>query len=228
MDHKGQLFNSYKLNVIKRLSVAIAMVLSFLVPIFSIGIGSSLNAVAATTSSGTSSGSITVAGSVISNSGVALSGICVGLFSDTGNNSASPFYAALTASNGDFSINADASGPWTLQINSSICNNGAAVANYPNANYESGLVYAANNGAGSNVINGSVNTGAITLYATNALSAITGTVTSSNGSPISGICVTGNAPNNGVLFSTFTNTNGSYSLPADPRYPVVVEFNTGC
>jgi|GEM_PF-7096777 len=219
MDYKELSLDRDKVNRIKYFLLVILMVMSSIAPILYLGAESSQSAFAATT---TTNSGIVVSGSIVSNTGKALSNICIGLFPESGNSSTVVYYTDKTGATGTFSINANTLGPWMLVLNANDCN--SSVGNtYPNTSYESNFIYSPI--TGSNEIYGTTNTGPVTLYALSSLSSISGKVSGASGH-LAGICVTASTINNGLYFSAITNSSGNYSVPADPRYPVTLEYNT--
>ena len=163
----------------------------------------------------------TIAGTVKSSTGTALAGICLDVNPLTGTSGAG---YAVSASDGTYSVAGLAAGSYTVEFTPGC---GSASQNWldqwwKNATSSSTATpVAVAIGETVSGINASLQAGGI----------ITGTVKSSTGSVLAGICVSASPVSGyigfGYYFAT-TGSNGTYSLAGLPTGAYSVQFSAGC
>ncbi|MCL5445014.1 MAG: carboxypeptidase regulatory-like domain-containing protein, partial [Actinobacteria bacterium] len=178
-----------------------------------VGDGSTTTGIDATLATG---GSIT--GTVTNSSDAPVSGICVYVYSSNG------YYVGntKTGTGGTYSVIRLATGTYTVEFTGGC----GSAGSYLNQWYKG----ASSQASATSV---SVSAGSPTTEINVALAAggsITGTVTNSSGTGLSGICVDVSSSSGyaGPAFTPTTGTSGAYSVTGLATGTYTVEFSTGC
>ncbi|MCL4446338.1 MAG: carboxypeptidase regulatory-like domain-containing protein, partial [Actinobacteria bacterium] len=177
----------------------------------SVTVGSTTSGVDATLATG---GSIT--GTVTNSSGTGLSGICVGVYSSNGYDG-----TTTTGTGGTYSLTGLATGTYSVEFTGGC----GSAGSYLNQWYKD-----ASSQASATAI--SVTAGSTTSGIDASLvvppGSITGTVTNSSGTGVSGVCVDAYTGGSSPTATATTGTGGTYSVTGLAAGSYTVEFSGGC